>query len=66
MQTIKELQIKQIKNILSKEVFDKMPDQGAAQVLRNILFTDKNNVIDWAQALYYIQKYMPELKCQLN
>lgn len=54
----KELQIKEI---LSKEVFDKMSDQGAAQV-RSILFADKNNVIDWTQAFYYIQKYMPELK----
>ena len=55
----KELQVKEI---LSKEVFDKMSDQGAAQVLRSILFADKNNVIDWTQAFYYIQKYMPELK----
>lgn len=54
----KELQVKEI---LSKEVFDKMSDQGAAQVLRSILFTDKNNVIDWTQAFYFIQKYMPEL-----
>lgn len=55
----KELQVKEI---LSKEVFDKMSDQGAAQVLRSILFADKNNVIDWTQAFYFIQKYMPELK----
>lgn len=55
----KELQVKEI---LSKEVFDKMLDQGAAQVLRSILFADKNNVIDWTQAFYFIQKYMPELK----
>lgn len=55
----KELQVKEI---LSKEVFDKMSDQGAAQVLRSILLADRNNVIDWAQAFYYIQKYMPELK----
>lgn len=55
----KELQVKEI---LSKEIFDKMSDQGAAQVLRSILFADKNNVIDWTQAFYSIQKYMPELK----
>lgn len=55
----KELQVKEI---LSKEVFEKMSDQGAAQVLRSILLADRNNVIDWAQAFYYIQKYMPELK----
>lgn len=55
----KELQVKEI---LSKEIFDKMSDQGAAQVLRSILFADKNNVIDWTQSFYFIQKYMPELK----
>lgn len=55
----KELQVKEI---LVKEVFDKMSDQGAAQVLRSILLADKNNVIDWTQAFYFIQKYMPELK----
>lgn len=54
----KELQVKEI---LSKEIFEKMSDQGAAQVLRSILLTDKNNVIDW-KAFYCIQKYMPELK----
>ena len=43
-------------------MFDKMSDQGAAQVLRSILFADKNNIIDWTQAFCYIQKYMPELK----
>jgi hypothetical protein len=55
----KELQVKEI---LSKEIFEKMPDQGAAQVLRSILLADRNNVIDWSQAFYYVQKYMPELK----
>lgn len=55
----KELQVKEI---LSKEVFEKMSDQVAAQVLRSILLADKNNVIDWTQAFYFIQKYMPELK----
>ena len=55
----KELQVKEI---LAKEVFDKMSDQVAVQVLRSILFADKNNVIDWTQAFYSIQKYMPELK----
>lgn len=55
----KELQVKEI---LSKEIFDKMSDQGAVQVLRNILLANRNNVIDWEQAFYFIQKYMPELK----
>ena len=39
-----------------------MSDQGAAQVLKSILFADKNNVINWTQAFHSIQKYMPELK----
>lgn len=55
----KELQVKEI---LSKEIFEKMSDQGAAQVLRSILLADRNNVIDWGQAFYFIQKYMPKLK----
>ena len=55
----KELEVKEI---LSKEIFEKMSDQGAAQVLRSVLFADKNNVIDWNVAFSYIQKYMPELK----
>lgn len=59
MKTVKELQVEEI---LSKEIFGKMSDQGAAQVLRNILFADRNNVIDWSKAFYFIQKYMPELK----
>jgi hypothetical protein len=54
----KELQVKEI---LSKEVFEKMSDQGAAQVLRSILLADRNNVIDWSKAFYFIQKYMPDL-----
>lgn len=35
----KELQVKEI---LSKEIFEKMSDQGAAQVLRSILLADRN------------------------
>lgn len=50
------------KEILSKEIFERMSDQGAAQVSRSILLADKNNVIDWNAAFSYIQKYMPELK----
>lgn len=50
----------EVKKILSKEIFEKMSDQGAAQVLRDILFTD-DNAIDWGHAFYSIQKHMPEL-----
>ena len=55
----KELEVKEI---LSKEIFEKMSDQGAAKVLRSILLAVRNNVIDWNVAFSYIQKYMPELK----
>lgn len=50
----------EVKKILSKEIFEKMSDQGAVQVLRDILFTD-DNAIDWGHAFYSIQKHMPEL-----
>lgn len=50
-----------VKKILSKEIFEKMSDQGAAQALRDILFSD-DNIIDWGHAFYSMQKNMPELK----
>lgn len=53
----KELEVKEF---ISKEILSKMTDQGAAQVLRSILFNE-NNVIDWNVVITYIQKYMPEI-----
>lgn len=53
----KELEVKEF---ISKEILSKMSDQGAAQVLRSILFNE-NNVIDWNVVITYIQKYMPEI-----
>lgn len=55
----------EVKEILSKEIFEKMLDQGAAQALRDILFSD-DNAIDWGHAFYSMQKNMPELKNKLR
>ena len=38
-----------------------MNDQGAANVLRDIL-NNNDNKIDWDKAFESIQKHMPELK----
>ena len=51
-----------IKILISKEILAKMTDQSAAYVLRNILFTCKNNVIDWNTVKSIMLEYMPELK----
>ena len=50
-----------VKAVLSKEIFEKMSDQSAAQALREIIFAS-DNIIDWDRAFEAIQKYMPELK----
>lgn len=52
----------EIKTFISKEIFTKMPDQSAAHVLREILFTNKNNVIDWNAAKSVILDSMPEIR----
>ena len=50
-----------VKAVLSKEIFEKMSDQSAAQALREIIFAS-DNIIDWDRAFEAIQKYMPEMK----
>ena len=40
---------------------NRMNDQGAANVLRDII-NNNNNKIDWDKAFESIQKHMPELK----
>lgn len=55
----------EVKEILSKEIFEKMLDQGTAQALRDIIFSD-DNAIDWEYAFYSIQKNMSELKTKLR
>lgn len=49
------------KKIIAEEILNRMNDQGAADVLRDIL-SNNDNKIDWDKAFESIQKYMPELK----
>ena len=51
----------EIKKIITKEILNRMNDQGAANVLRDIL-SNNDNKIDWDKAFESIQKHMPELK----
>ena len=51
----------EIKKIITKEILNRMNDQGAAYVLRDIL-SNNDNKIDWDKAFESIQKHMPELK----
>lgn len=51
----------EIKKIITKEILNRMNDQGAADVLRDIL-SNNDNKIDWGKAFESIQKHMPELK----
>ena len=52
---------KETKKIITKEILNRMNDQGAANVLRDIL-NNNDNKIDWDKAFESIQKHMPELK----
>ena len=49
------------KKIIAEEILNRMNDQGAADVLRDIL-SNNGNKIDWDKAFESIQKHMPELK----
>jgi len=51
----------EVKEIISIEILKSMPDQSAADVLREILFNEDNR-IDWGKAGFSIIKNMPELK----
>ena len=55
---MKELETKKI---IAEEILNRMKDQGAADVLRDIL-SNNDNKIDWDKAFESIQKHMPELK----
>jgi uncharacterized protein YutE (UPF0331/DUF86 family) len=55
---MKELETKKI---IAEEILNRMNDQGAANVLRDIL-NNNNNKIDFDKAFESIQKHMPELK----
>ena len=51
----------QTMNIITNQILHRMNDQGAADVLRDIL-SNNDNKIDWDKAFESIQKHMPELK----
>ena len=55
---MKELETKKI---IAEEILNRMNDQGAADVLRDIL-SNNDNKIDWDKAFESIHKHMPELK----
>lgn len=50
-----------IKGMLNVEILNRMNDGSASAVLKNILFSDKNN-IDWNEAYELMVAFMPELK----
>ena len=49
------------KKIISEEILNRMNDQSASDVLRDILFNSENK-INWDKAFESIQKHIPELK----
>lgn len=49
-----------VKEIISVEILERMQDQSAANVLREILFNNDNK-IDWGKAGFSIIENMPEL-----
>lgn len=51
----------EVKEIIAREVLNKMSDHAASDVLRDVLFDDDNK-IDWNKAGESIIKHMPELK----
>ena len=52
---------KKIQTMLNVEILNKMSDQGAASVLRNILFNPDNH-IDWTETYQLMMCFMCELK----
>ena len=52
---------KKIKTMLNVEILNRMNDQSAAAVLKNILFNENNN-INWEEAYELMMEFMPELK----
>ena len=50
-----------IKTMLNVEILNRMNDQSAAMVLKNILFSENNN-INWEEAYEFMMVFMPELK----
>lgn len=51
---------KKIQTMLNVEILNRMNDQSAASVLKNILFNPDNH-IDWNEAYQLMMAFMPEL-----
>ena len=56
------MDIERTKQIISTELLS-MSDQGLADVIRGILFSE-NNQIDWLEAGQIISKYMPDVELE--
>lgn len=50
-----------IKTMFNVEILNRMNDQSAVAVLKNILFSENNN-INWKEAYELMMEFMPELK----
>ena len=50
-----------IKTMFNVEILNRMNDQSAAMVLKNILFNENNN-INWEETYGLMMEFMPELK----
>ena len=50
-----------IKTMFNVEILNRMNDQSAAAVLKNILFSENNN-INWKEDYERMMEFMPELK----
>ena len=51
---------KKIQTMLNVEILNRMNDQSAASVLKNILF-NPDNYIDWNEVYQLMMAFMPEL-----
>ena len=56
------MDIENTQQLISAEL-SSISDQGLADVIRGILFSE-NNQIDWVEAGYIIVKHMPEVKVE--
>lgn len=54
------MNVNKIKTMLNVEILNKMNDGSAANVLKNVLFDDKNK-IDWNEVYNLMMVFMPEL-----
>lgn len=55
------MNIHKVKIMLDVEILNKMNDRSVATVLKNILFSENNN-INWEEVYDLMMTFMPELK----